>query len=193
MATNTQPGVDYVAVNMDPVKEFEDDPNSSSSYYDVLMIGKTGKGKSTVGNKYLGINPETKKLYEEDEKIENVIQIWGQGHKNFYFEMGDDDSVESVTKSCVLLSNKNTMDRVLDTRGFADSEATREYGVTRSNLQNDSAVPASVRALFPSDPLLSSRKRLPTKSRRFHPGRDRSNVWLLWEEDIRYHGNCRNK
>ena len=132
MATNMHA---YVAITMDP-DEDDDDGSPSSCHYDVLMIGKTGKGKSTIGNKYLGINPETKSLYEEGERIETVIKRWGfMQDGSFYFKMGVDET-DSITKSCALLSNTKTMNRVLDTTGFADSEDARRYGVMITNLKN---------------------------------------------------------
>ena len=45
------------------------------------------------------------------------------------------DRVDSVTKSCTVVSNEFTNIRVLDTPGFADSEETKKTGVLRGNLQ----------------------------------------------------------
>ena len=118
----------------------ESEEEEESSYYDVMMIGKTGQGKSTVGNKFLGIDPDKKELtgvYREGENIDNVILRWNMDDdtdKLPYFEMGK--GAASVTKKCKLLSNARNKDRVLDTRGFADSDATRELGVIKGNLQS---------------------------------------------------------
>ena len=109
-----------------------------SSYFDVMMIGKTGSGKSTVGNRLLDIDPETKALmgvYRPGEDITNVIKQWDEdGDQKPYFEMGDGN--ESVTKRCKVLSNEKNKDRVLDTRGFADTENTQRDGVIKGNLQS---------------------------------------------------------
>ena len=55
------------------------------------------------------------------EDITNVTQLWElDGDGKHYFEMGD--GRESVTMKCKVLSNERNMNRVLDTRGFADTE-----------------------------------------------------------------------
>ena len=116
--------------------ELSQDEEVLPSYYDIMMIAQTGFGKSTVGNKLLGIDPETKSLLEAHQMGEDsVIRQWDfDGDEKPYFETGDGS--ESVTKKCKLLSNEKTMNRVLDTRGFTDTESTRQYGAIKGNLQN---------------------------------------------------------
>ena len=123
MATPNPPGLMSLASG--PV---EDD---NYSHCDIMMIGRTGFGKSTVANKLLGIDPETGK--PKDKAV--TIKQWDHdGDGKAYFETGD--GKESVTKRCKVLSNEKRMIRVMDTMGFADSEITKKYGVMRGNLQS---------------------------------------------------------
>ena len=105
------------------------DDDDEFSYCDIMMLGRTGLGKSTVGNKLLGIDPETREPYKEETEIKQ----WGyDGDEQYFFETGD--GKESVTKKCKVLSSGIV--RVMDTRGFADSEMTEKYGVVQGNLQS---------------------------------------------------------
>ena len=108
--------------------ETNDDEENSFSYCDFMMLGRTGLGKSTVGNKLLGIDPETTKPYKDDTEIK---QFGYDGDEEYFFETGD--GTESVTRKCKVLCNDTV--RVMDTVGFADTKMTKKFGVIQGNLQ----------------------------------------------------------
>ena len=109
--------------------EYEDEP---SAYYDILVLGRTGQGKSTTANKLLEIGNREALLVEhrEDDREGQPVRagfVTGEG-------------MDSVTSECKVISNEMSMIRVLDTPGFADTRATREQGVFRSNLRTFRAI-----------------------------------------------------
>ena len=84
--------------------------DEATKYYDFVLIGRFGTGKSTLGNKLLNLKntAESKiRLFAERESDEKR------------FIQADEDSLYPTTRKCKLMSNEDTKIRVLDVPGFS--------------------------------------------------------------------------
>ena len=123
--------------------------DEASEYYDILLLGRTGFGKSTAANKILwselaSVGADEHKVHWEEAEdgrdggvAEGSGEVEGGGGdqeaSKEIFKTGR--GFESVTKNYKVVSNKATNIRVLDTPGFADTRDTAKRGVFRGNLQ----------------------------------------------------------
>ena len=103
-------------------------------YFNVLLVGRSGLGKSSTGNKLIKGHCES----EHNNIIQYVGQLGGllklcKAETHTFLERKPASYVSCI-KQCEILLNKKEKVRVLDTMGFGDSNDSKDLDVIQQTL-----------------------------------------------------------
>lgn len=108
---------------------------------DVILLGKTGVGKSTTANKLINADGNNAAVQAHEGSLRREWPLDDPELEPYRFDSSD--GTQSATKRCAVISNTATGFRVMDTRGFAPSDVRGAVYLANLEIMREAVAPRS--------------------------------------------------